>query len=52
MKNEYLKPELEVLDIELDTMMMTGSSVDTELGDTPSTPDATGRRGSWGNLWD
>ena len=52
MKNEYLKPELEVLDIELDIMMMTGSSVDTELGDTPSNPDATGRRGSWGNLWD
>lgn len=52
MKNDYLKPEMEVLEIEVSTMMMTGSIIDTEMGDEPSVPDANGRRGSWGNRWE
>ena len=52
MKKEYLKPEAEVLEMEASTTMMIGSSVDTEMGDTPSTPDVRGHRGTWGNLWE
>ena len=52
MKKDYLKPEIEVLDIEVSTVMMTGSIIDTEMGDEPSVPDAPIRRGSWGNRWE
>ena len=52
MRNNYLKPEIEVINIEVSTMMMTGSIVDTEMGNTPSTPDAPIRRGSWGSRWE
>ena len=50
MKKDYLKPEVEVIAVEVNTVMMA-ESADTGMGDTPSTPDARGRRGKWGNLW-
>lgn len=52
MKKDYLKPEIEVLDIEVSTVMMTGSIIDTEMGTEPSVPDANRRRGTWGNRWE
>lgn len=52
MKKDYLKPEIEVLDIEVSTVMMIGSIIDSEMGDEPSIPDARRRRGTWGNLWE
>lgn len=52
MKNYYLKPEVEVLNIEMSSVMMVGSIVDTEMGETPSIPDANKRRGTWGNFWE
>ena len=52
MKKDYLKPEIEVLDIEVSTVMMIGSIIDTKMGDKPSVPDAPIRRDSWGNLWE
>ena len=54
MKKEYVKPEIEVIDLDVSTVLMSQSQdkVDTGLGNTPSDPDATGRRGTWGNLWE
>ena len=54
MKKEYVKPEIEVIDLEASTVLMSLSQdkVDTGFGDTPSDPDAPGRRGTWGNLWE
>ena len=54
MKQEYVRPEIEVVDLEVSTMLMALSKdkVDTGFGDTPSEPDANRRRGTWGNLWD
>lgn len=51
MKQTYIKPQIEVIELEAHSMMAQ-SKVDTGLGNTPSEPDAPGRRGQWGNLWD
>ncbi len=53
MKKEYIKPEIAVEEILVETMIAT-SPGDTEVGvggdDLPvGTND---RRGGWGNLWD
>lgn len=50
MKQIYEKPSVEIVELDTNTVMMA-DSVSTELGDTPSTPDARNRRGTWGNLW-
>ena len=50
MKQAYIKPTSEVIDLEVNTVMMA-ESVITGVGGTPSEPDAPGRRGTWGNLW-
>lgn len=52
MKKDYIKPSIEEIVCDADTMMMAGSSVDTGVGNTPSYPNANDRRGSWGDLWD
>ncbi len=52
MKKDYIKPSIEEIVCDADTMMMAGSSVDTEVGDTPSYPNANERRGTWGNRWE
>ena len=52
MKQTYIKPQTEVIELEVHMVMMVQSKVDTGLGDTPSEPDAPGRRGEWGNLWE
>ena len=49
-KQEYIKPECEVIELEYITSMMAES---TSIGfnPNPAEPDAPGRRGEWGNLW-
>ena len=54
-KKEYIKPEIEVIDIEIQSQMMT-TSPGTEPGfgegeADDSTPLTNRRRGKWGNLW-
>ena len=54
-KKEYIKPETEVMEMAVETPMLTASlgfsdkEVDTET-DQLST-GRRGRRGQWGNLW-
>lgn len=50
MKKIYEKPSVEMVELDANTVMMA-DSVNTEVGDIPSTPDARNRRGSWGDLW-
>ena len=55
MKKEYIKPEMEVMVIDVQSQMMT-TSPGTEPGFGSGDADdsevlSTGRRGSWGNLW-
>ena len=52
MKKDYIKPSTEEIVCDANTVMMAESSVDTGVGDTPSHPDANGRRGTWGSLWE
>ena len=57
MKKRYIKPEVEVMEIENEALMISMSVPD---GDGPGyggeatdkEADANGRRGSWGNLWE
>ena len=52
MKQVYVKPASEVIDLEVNTLMMVESiGSDMGFGNTPSQPDVRGRRGKWGNLW-
>ena len=58
MKKQYVKPAIEAIEVEYESLMTTTS---TETGET-GTGDGTvgdeipglsnGRRGSWGDLWD
>lgn len=50
MKQKYDKPAIEIVGLEV-TMVMMAESVSTEVGNTPSCPDANVHRGTWGNLW-
>ena len=52
MKNEYIKPQMEAIEIEVETVMMQGSFSDLVEGETSDTFDSRSRRGSWGNLWE
>lgn len=51
MKTEYIEPQIEVIEIEVETVMMQGSFSDVKEGETSDTFDSNGRRGTWGNLW-
>lgn len=60
MKQTYIAPEVEVVEMETETMML-GLSAESSLPGTstgkPGTgsgleADANGRRGQWGNLWE
>ena len=50
MKQKYNKPSVEIVELDARTTMMS-ESVTTEVGKTPSHPDANAHRGSWGDLW-
>lgn len=59
MKQAYIAPQAEVIEIETETMMLglsgeSGGLSGTTTGDSVSNKDAdaNGRRGTWGNLWE
>lgn len=58
MKKEYIKPEVVVEEIQLESCILTVSRPDTDIpviggGDLDDDDVATNkRRGTWGNLWD
>lgn len=55
MKNTYLKPETEVIDIQAGQMLassVVGNSLYDDDADAEKEVLSTGRRGSWGNLWE
>ena len=58
MKQAYMTPEMEVIEMNMETPLMALSAADsldgTQIGGQISgkEADANGRRGTWGNLWD
>lgn len=58
MKQAYMAPEMEVIEMNMETLLMAlsaaGSLDGTQIGGPASgkDADANGRRGSWGNLWE
>ena len=58
MKKTYIAPEVQVMEVEIESALMSMSSPTlggtTDGGDSEGgmEADAPGRRGSWGNLWD
>ncbi len=54
-KKAYIAPAMELMNIETVEMMATSSLnmySDTEVDTSEGNQLGTGRRGSWGNLWD
>lgn len=65
MKKTYMAPEMSVMELGTEVMMMSvsgeqggldgtswGGQAGENIGDGPVDADANGRRGSWGNLWE
>ena len=60
MKQAYVTPVMEVIEMNIETALMALSAANGGLGGTSwggnssgdMTADANGRRGTWGNLWD
>ena len=52
MKKDYIKPEIEVVEVEVVNMLAesTGNDVDLE-GKAPEEELVQKRRGKWGDLW-
>lgn len=58
MKKQYIKPAVEIVEIEQETLMLTASGEQTNAGtgsgtagdDTPNLSNK--HRGTWGNLWE
>lgn len=50
MKTEYIKPEMQIEEVELASMITTSLNVGEDIEE--GTTDTNGRRGSWGNRWD
>ena len=53
-KKTYITPEMEVMNIETVEMMAASLGINEDEVDTSEegVQLGTGRRGSWGNLWD
>lgn len=53
-KKEYIKPEIEVVSLEVQSQILSASNFNPESGDNYEDDEAgsTGRRGTWGNLWE
>ena len=49
MKDSYVRPQMEEMDFDVQTVMMDSSW--TDVGGEGE-PDIRGRRGRWGDLWD
>lgn len=52
MKNVYVKPEMDVTEITVESMLASSSTTSVEPGENEEDPSANSHRGSWGNLWD
>ena len=56
MKKEYIKPEMVVEEIVLETMLLSDSFIQGEGGEGGDgdfgAPGRREGRGTWGNLWD
>ncbi len=52
MKKDYIKPQMEAIEIEAETVMMQSSFSDVKEGETSDEFDSNKHRGSWGSLWD
>ena len=53
-KKKYIKPEIEVIELAAETLMLTGSLLFNEEGgkeESLSNSYRPGRRGKWGDLW-
>lgn len=52
-KKKYIKPEIEVADVELVEMLATSFELNEEGGNDGSLSNSyrPGRRGKWGDLW-
>ena len=50
MKQNYIKPEMTVEEITVETMLAM-STDRIPVGDGTKPPAANGRRGEWGDLW-
>ena len=52
MKKVYVNPQIEIIPIDpRATMMAESVYIEVEEEEEPAEPDATKRRGEWGNLW-
>ena len=57
MKQTYIKPEVEVMELNIETLMLSMSAPGGDGGPSwggsasDKEADANGRRGEWGNLW-
>ena len=60
MKKIYVAPEMEVMELNIETLMLSMSAPGGDGGDggpswggsaSDKEADANGRRGEWGNLW-
>lgn len=51
MKKVYMTPEMEITEIETQTLMLGLSKVDDEFDTNEEENLAGDRRGTWGNLW-
>ena len=51
MKKNYLRPEAEILDIEVGVIMLDNSISEGEDNQDPGPGDAGNHRGDWGNIW-
>lgn len=53
MKNVYVKPEMDVMEITVESMIATSTStIPVVPGENDEDPRANDHRGSWGNLWE
>ena len=53
MKKKYRKPEIEVIEFEMDVYMLDSSLEGTDPGEDPGDLEGQSNRhrGEWGNLW-
>ena len=53
LKNKYQKPEIEVIEFEMEIYMLDSSLEGTDPGDDPGNLEGQSNRhrGEWGNLW-
>ena len=49
-KKEYIKPEVEVIDLEPSQVLAT-SSIEVKPGESGADQLSNDRRGKWGDLW-